>query len=171
MAVRWPVRWGLSVFTILAVSRAGVLQDDAFAHRQGTARALHDAMEHPNSHVDKSGSAAAATSGPAACTLRNYCWHETFEPDLFLRCEHKENVFETHEDGTTTATEQLVYGVDPGDTAVMMFGVTLVMLQTPAMGIAQAGMIRRKNSLSMLMQCMSGMAVGSLLWYHLNYYF
>jgi Amt family ammonium transporter len=39
-----------------------------------------------------------------------------------------------------------------GDTAMMMFGTTLVMLQTPAMGIAQAGMIRRKNSLSMMMQ-------------------
>ena len=35
---------------------------------------------------------------------------------------------------------------------MMMFGTTLVMLQTPAMGIAQAGMIRRKNSLSMMMQ-------------------
>jgi Amt family ammonium transporter len=51
----------------------------------------------------------------------------------------------------------------------MMFGVTLVMLQTPAMGIAQAGMIRRKNSLSMLMQCMSGMVVGSLLWFFIGF--
>jgi Amt family ammonium transporter len=37
------------------------------------------------------------------------------------------------------------------------------------MGIAQAGMIRRKNSLSMMMQCVSGMAIGSLLWYVVGY--
>ena len=52
-----------------------------------------------------------------------------------------------------------------GDTAFMLFASTVVMLQTPAMGIAQAGLIRRKNALSMLMQTMSGMAIGSLLWY------
>ena len=39
----------------------------------------------------------------------------------------------------------------------------------PGMGIAQAGMIRRKNSLSMMMQCTSGMAIGSLLWYVVGY--
>ena len=38
-----------------------------------------------------------------------------------------------------------------GDTAFLLFATTLVMLQTPAMGLAQAGMIRRKNALSMLM--------------------
>uniref|UniRef100_A0A7S2VEY5 Ammonium transporter AmtB-like domain-containing protein n=1 Tax=Entomoneis paludosa TaxID=265537 RepID=A0A7S2VEY5_9STRA len=32
------------------------------------------------------------------------------------------------------------------------------------MGLAQAGMIRRKNSLSMLMQVLFGMTIGSLLW-------
>ena len=32
------------------------------------------------------------------------------------------------------------------------------------MGLAQAGMIRRKNSLSMLMQVLFGMVIGSLLW-------
>lgn len=30
-------------------------------------------------------------------------------------------------------------------------------------------MIRRKNSLSMLMQCLSGMAIRSLLWYMVGY--
>ena len=40
----------------------------------------------------------------------------------------------------------------------------VVMMQTPAMGLAQAGMIRRKNSLSMLMQVLFGMVIGSLLW-------
>ena len=33
------------------------------------------------------------------------------------------------------------------------------------MGIAQAGMIKRKNVLSMLMQTISGMCIGSILWF------
>ena len=47
---------------------------------------------------------------------------------------------------------------------LVLFASTVVMMQTPAMGMAQAGMIRRKNSLSMLMQVLFGMAIGSLLW-------
>jgi len=74
---------------------------------------------------------------------------------------------EGNPDGTTTT--KTYKGVNNGDTALMMFGTTLVMFQTPAMGIAQAGMIRRKNSLSMMMQCTSGMAIGSLLWYVVGY--
>jgi hypothetical protein len=70
---------------------------------------------------------------------------------------------------STSRVTERVWGTNDGDTAFMIFGTTLVMLQTPAMGIAQAGMIRRKNSLSMLMQCLSGMAIGSLLWYMVGY--
>ena len=43
------------------------------------------------------------------------------------------------------------------------------MLQTPALGLAQAGMIRRKNSLSMLMQTLTGLSVGSVLWFAVGY--
>jgi len=39
------------------------------------------------------------------------------------------------------------------------------MIQTPAIGFTQAGMIRRKNSLSMLLQVLVGMAIGSILWF------
>ena len=59
--------------------------------------------------------------------------------------------------------------LDTGDMAMMVIATTFVMLMTPAMGIAQAGMIRRKNSLSMMMQCMSGMAIGSLLWWAIGH--
>eukprot|EP00009_Paramoeba_aestuarina_P000757 CAMPEP_0201510326 /NCGR_PEP_ID=MMETSP0161_2-20130828/3057_1 /ASSEMBLY_ACC=CAM_ASM_000251 /TAXON_ID=180227 /ORGANISM="Neoparamoeba aestuarina, Strain SoJaBio B1-5/56/2" /LENGTH=448 /DNA_ID=CAMNT_0047905479 /DNA_START=60 /DNA_END=1406 /DNA_ORIENTATION=- len=52
----------------------------------------------------------------------------------------------------------------PGDTAWMMTASTLVFLQTPAIGVLQAGMIRRKNSLSTLLQAMAGVAIGSILW-------
>mmetsp|Transcript_6945 Transcript_6945/g.19661 ORF Transcript_6945/g.19661 Transcript_6945/m.19661 type:complete len:451 (+) Transcript_6945:119-1471(+) len=53
---------------------------------------------------------------------------------------------------------------DSGDTAWMMAATTLVFLQTPAIGILQAGLIRRENSLSMLLQAMCGVAIGSILW-------
>merc|ERR1719487_1867617 len=33
------------------------------------------------------------------------------------------------------------------------------------MGLAQAGLIRRKNALSMLMQTLSGLILGSMLWF------
>ncbi|KAL9187407.1 hypothetical protein ACHAXT_001510 [Thalassiosira profunda] len=63
-----------------------------------------------------------------------------------------------------TASDAPLCSLDDGDTAFMMFAATVVMMQTPAMGLAQAGMIRRKNSLSMLMQVLFGMVIGSLLW-------
>ena len=52
--------------------------------------------------------------------------------------------------------------LNDGDIAMMMAATAFVMLQTPAMGIAQAGMIRRKNALSMLMQTLSGLVFGSI---------
>jgi len=52
-----------------------------------------------------------------------------------------------------------------GDTGMMMMATTFVMLQTPAMGLAQAGLIRRKNALSMLMQTLTGFIIGSMLWF------
>ncbi|KAL6060416.1 Ammonium transporter [Balamuthia mandrillaris] len=55
--------------------------------------------------------------------------------------------------------------INTGDTSLMMMATTFVMLQTPAMGIAQAGLIRRKNSLSMLMQTLTGLCIGSVIWF------
>lgn len=55
--------------------------------------------------------------------------------------------------------------LDSGDTAFVLFAATAVMLQTPAMGLMQAGLIRRKNALSMIMQTLSGLVIGSLLWF------
>ena len=92
----------------------------------------------------------------------NYNWEEGTDEAAIVKCSYTQNVGENH-------TEQTVWGVSSGDTALMMFGTTMVMFQTPAMGVAQAGMIRRKNSLSMLMQCVSGMAIGSILWYIVGY--
>jgi len=55
--------------------------------------------------------------------------------------------------------------VNSGDTAFILFATTMVMLQTPAMGLAQAGLIRIKNVISMLLQILSGAAICSLLFY------
>ena len=43
-------------------------------------------------------------------------------------------------------------GIEDSDTGFMVMATTFVMLQTPALGLCQAGLIRRKNALSMLMQ-------------------
>ena len=55
--------------------------------------------------------------------------------------------------------------LNSGDVSMMVMATTFVMLQTPAMGIAQAGLIRRKNALSMIMQVLFGLVIGSLLWF------
>ena len=58
---------------------------------------------------------------------------------------------------------------EPADMSFMMMCTTFVMLQTPAMGIAQAGMIRRKNCLSIVMQTITGLVIGSLLWFTVGF--
>ena len=50
----------------------------------------------------------------------------------------------------------------------MMFATTFVMLQTPAAGFAQGGLVRRKNALSVIGQSFMGVVIGCLLWYVLN---
>jgi hypothetical protein len=101
----------------------------------------------------------------AANSPNNYNWEEGTDEGAIAKCSYTINIGAEYEGKTETT----VWGVSAGDTALMMFGTTMVMFQTPAMGVAQAGMIRRKNSLSMLMQCVSGMAIGSILWYIVGY--
>ena len=60
---------------------------------------------------------------------------------------------------------EVICNISAGDTAMMMIATTFVMLQIPATGFAQAGLIRRKNALSMIMQSITGMVIGSLLWF------
>ena len=38
------------------------------------------------------------------------------------------------------------------------------MIMTPALGFFEAGLLRSKNSLSVIMQCFSGLAISSILW-------
>jgi ammonium transporter, Amt family len=55
--------------------------------------------------------------------------------------------------------------IDTGDTAWMLISTGLVMLMTPALGFFEAGLIRSKNALSVLVQTFSGIAVLSALWF------
>lgn len=55
--------------------------------------------------------------------------------------------------------------IDTGDTAWMLISTGLVMLMTPALGFFEAGLIRSKNALSVLVQTFSGIAILSALWF------
>lgn len=60
-------------------------------------------------------------------------------------------------------------GLKDSDTGFMVMATTFVMLQTPALGLCQAGLIRRKNALSMLMQVLTGFAFGSIMWFAVGF--
>lgn len=54
--------------------------------------------------------------------------------------------------------------MDTGDTAWVMISAALVMLMTPGLAFFYGGMVRRKNVLSVLMQCFFIMCLVSVLW-------
>lgn len=54
--------------------------------------------------------------------------------------------------------------ISAGDTAWVLVSAALVLLMTPALGFFYGGMVRRKNVLGILMQCMSCLALISVLW-------
>lgn len=54
--------------------------------------------------------------------------------------------------------------IDSGDTAWMLIATGLVMMMTPALGFFEAGLIRGKNSISVLIQTFSGLGIVSILW-------
>ena len=53
---------------------------------------------------------------------------------------------------------------DKASIAMMLFATAFVMIQTPATGLLQAGLVRRKNAISLCLQAIAGVAVGSVLW-------
>jgi len=55
--------------------------------------------------------------------------------------------------------------IDTGDTTWMLISTGLVMMMTPALGFFEAGLIRAKNSLSIIMQTFSGLAILSIMWF------
>lgn len=60
-------------------------------------------------------------------------------------------------------------GVNPGDTAFIMVSAALVLLMTPGLALFYGGMVRRKNVMSILMQCFAVMALVSVQWILFGY--
>jgi ammonium transporter, Amt family len=54
--------------------------------------------------------------------------------------------------------------VSPVDTIFVLFAAALVMLMTPGLALFYGGMVRRKNVLSVLMQCMMALCLLSVQW-------
>jgi Amt family ammonium transporter len=54
--------------------------------------------------------------------------------------------------------------LEPGDVAWVSIATGLVMLMTPALGFFYAGLVRKKNLVSVLAQCFAMFAVVSLIW-------
>jgi len=59
--------------------------------------------------------------------------------------------------------------VDTGDTAWMLASAGLVLLMTPGLALFYGGLVRRKNVLSILMQCFMAMCLVTLQWILFGY--
>ena len=60
-------------------------------------------------------------------------------------------------------------GIDKGDTAWMLTASALVLLMTPGLAFFYGGLVRRKNILSVLMQCFMCMCLMTVLWVVVGY--
>lgn len=60
-------------------------------------------------------------------------------------------------------------GLDTGDTAWMMTSCALVLLMTPGLAFFYGGLVRRKNVLSVLVQCFMAMCLITVAWVVLGY--
>ncbi len=59
--------------------------------------------------------------------------------------------------------------IDTGDTAWMLISTALVMLMTPGLAFFYGGLVRRKNVLSIMMQCFMLIGVISIQWVLFGY--
>lgn len=59
--------------------------------------------------------------------------------------------------------------IDTGDTAWVLIASALVMLMTPGLAFFYGGLVRKKNMLSILMQCMIALALISVQWVLFGY--
>lgn len=60
-------------------------------------------------------------------------------------------------------------GIDAGHTAWMLVSAALVLLMTPGLAFFYGGLVRRKNVLSVLMQCFMCMCLMTILWVLVGY--
>jgi Amt family ammonium transporter len=79
------------------------------------------------------------------------------------------------EDGASVASDQgtatvAVQEIDSGNTAWVLIASCLVMFMTmPALGLFYGGLVKRKNVLSILMQCFITLSVVSIIWVTIGY--
>ncbi len=77
-------------------------------------------------------------------------------------------VFSTFLIGAVAATPPLLAseqgGIDTGDTAWVLMASAMVLLMTPGLAFFYGGLVRRKNILSILMQCFLCMGLMTVLW-------
>ncbi len=59
--------------------------------------------------------------------------------------------------------------IDTGDTAWMLISTALVLLMTPGLAFFYGGLVRRKNVLSIMMQCFILIGVISIQWVLFGY--
>src|SRR5687767_5957534 len=59
--------------------------------------------------------------------------------------------------------------IDASDTTWIIVATGLVMMMTPSLGFFEAGLLRSKNSLSVIMQTFTGLGVLSALWFILGF--
>ena len=69
------------------------------------------------------------------------------------------------DDGTVSVKS----AIDSGDTTWILVSAALVMLMTPGLAFFYGGLVRRKNMLSVLMQCLMILCIISLQWVLLGY--
>jgi Amt family ammonium transporter len=67
------------------------------------------------------------------------------------------------------AQEEGAASIDSGDTAWMLASSALVLLMTPGLAFFYGGLVRRKNTLSVLMQCFMCMCLMTVLWVVVGY--
>jgi Amt family ammonium transporter len=67
------------------------------------------------------------------------------------------------------AIEEITRKINSGDTAWVLISTALVMLMTPGLAFFYGGMVRKKNILSILMQCFTMIALISIHWVLLGY--
>ncbi len=73
------------------------------------------------------------------------------------------------EDNAVQQPLQVVSKIDTGDTAWVLMSAALVMLMTPGLAFFYGGLVRRKNYLNVLMQCMIILAALSIQWVLFGY--
>lgn len=69
----------------------------------------------------------------------------------------------------TAAPGDAAAGVTPGDTVWVLLAAALVMLMTPGLAFFYGGLVRKKNVLSILMQCFMLLCIISLQWVFFGY--